>query len=115
MSRLRTATSALRHDLHVRASVFQFNGAMRSLQCQFKSDPFAGMLIAALGIPQPLRGSPMLYYALVFLALGLIAGVLGLSGVAAIATQIAWILFVIGIVLLVIHLVTGRTPRTPIT
>jgi uncharacterized membrane protein YtjA (UPF0391 family) len=53
-------------------------------------------------------GSAMLYYALVFLIVGLIAGVLGLAGVAAIAGQISWILFVIGIVLLVIHLLTGR-------
>jgi uncharacterized membrane protein YtjA (UPF0391 family) len=50
----------------------------------------------------------MLYYALVFLIVGLIAGALGLFGVAAIAGQIAWILFLIGVVLLVIHLVTGR-------
>jgi uncharacterized membrane protein YtjA (UPF0391 family) len=50
----------------------------------------------------------MLYYALVFLIVGVIAGVLGLTGVAAIAGQIAWILFIIGIELLVIHLLTGR-------
>lgn len=31
----------------------------------------------------------MLYYALVFLVVGLIAGALGLFGVAAVATQIA--------------------------
>jgi uncharacterized membrane protein YtjA (UPF0391 family) len=50
----------------------------------------------------------VLYYALVFLIVGLIAGVLGASGVAAVASQIAWVLFIIGIVLLVIHLATGR-------
>ena len=54
---------------------------------------------------------PMLYYALAFLVVGLIAGVLNLTGVAAIAVQISWILFVIGIVLVVIHLVTGRSTR----
>jgi uncharacterized membrane protein YtjA (UPF0391 family) len=53
----------------------------------------------------------MLYYALVFLIVGLIAGALGITGVAAVASQIAWVLFLIGIVLLVVHLVTGR--RTP--
>ena len=53
-------------------------------------------------------GVPVLYYALVFLVVGLIAGVLGATGVAAIASQIAWILFIIGIILLVIHLATGR-------
>ncbi len=52
----------------------------------------------------------MLYYALMFLVVGLIAGALGLFGVAAIATQISWILFLIGIVLVVIHLVSGHRP-----
>lgn len=54
----------------------------------------------------------MLYYALIFLVVGLIAGALGIYGVAAIASQIAWVLFLIGIVLLVIHLVTGNRPRS---
>jgi uncharacterized membrane protein YtjA (UPF0391 family) len=53
-------------------------------------------------------GVTVLYYALVFLIVGLIAGVLGASGVAAIASQIAWVLFIIGIIMLVIHLATGR-------
>ena len=53
----------------------------------------------------------MLYYALMFLLLGVVAAALGLSGIAAVATQISWILFVVGVVLLIIHLVTGRTPR----
>jgi uncharacterized membrane protein YtjA (UPF0391 family) len=59
---------------------------------------------------RPLRegGVPVLYYALVFLIVGLVAGVLGATGVAAVASQIAWILFIVGIVLLVIHLATGR-------
>jgi uncharacterized membrane protein YtjA (UPF0391 family) len=47
----------------------------------------------------------MLYYVLVFLVIGLIAGALGLFGVDAVAGQIAWILFLIGVVFLVIHLV----------
>jgi uncharacterized membrane protein YtjA (UPF0391 family) len=51
----------------------------------------------------------MLYYALVFLVVGLIAGALGIYGVAAIASQIAWVLFLIGVILLVVHLVSGRT------
>jgi uncharacterized membrane protein YtjA (UPF0391 family) len=56
----------------------------------------------------------MLYYALVFFVIGLIAGALGLFGVAAVAGQIAWILFLIGVVLLVIHIASGRGPRTPV-
>ena len=53
----------------------------------------------------------MLYYAFVFLIVGLIAGALGLFGIAAMASQISWILFLIGIVILVVHLATGRGTR----
>ncbi len=53
----------------------------------------------------------MLYYALIFLVVGLIAGALGLFGIAAIAGQIAWVLFLIGVVFLVVHMITGRAPR----
>jgi uncharacterized membrane protein YtjA (UPF0391 family) len=53
----------------------------------------------------------MLYYALVFLVVGLIAGALSLAGVSAVAVQISWILFVIGVVLVAIHLITGRSTR----
>jgi len=53
----------------------------------------------------------MLYYALVFLLVGLVAGALGLTGVAHIAGQIAWILLIIGVVLLVVHLLRGASPR----
>jgi uncharacterized membrane protein YtjA (UPF0391 family) len=52
----------------------------------------------------------MLYYALMFLIVGLIAGALGLFGIAAVAGRIAWILFLVGVVLFVIHLITGRRP-----
>jgi uncharacterized membrane protein YtjA (UPF0391 family) len=55
----------------------------------------------------------MLYYALVFLLVGLVAGALGLFGVAAIASQIAWVLFLVGIVILIVHLVAGRGARVP--
>jgi uncharacterized membrane protein YtjA (UPF0391 family) len=52
-----------------------------------------------------------LYYALMFLVVGVIAGALHLAGVAAVAVQISWILFLIGIVLVAIHVVTGRSAR----
>jgi uncharacterized membrane protein YtjA (UPF0391 family) len=55
----------------------------------------------------------MLYYALMFLVVGVIAGALNLAGVAAVAVQISWILFLIGIVLLAIHLFTNRSVRVP--
>ena len=53
----------------------------------------------------------MLYYALVFLVVGVIAGALNLAGVSAVAVQLSWILFVIGIVLVAIHVITGRFAR----
>jgi len=53
----------------------------------------------------------MLYYALMFLVVGLIAGALNLAGISTVAVQISWVLFVVGIVLLVVHWITGRTTR----
>ena len=53
----------------------------------------------------------MLYYALVFLVVGLIAGALNLAGVSTVAVEISWILFLIGIVLVAIHVFTGRAAR----
>jgi uncharacterized membrane protein YtjA (UPF0391 family) len=63
-------------------------------------------MVAFLLSPQ--EEGTVLYYALVFLIVGLIAAALGASGVAAVASQISWVLFVIGIVLLVVHLLSGR-------
>lgn len=54
----------------------------------------------------------MLYYALMFLVVGLMAGALNLAGISTVAVQISWVLFLVGIVLLVIHWITGRTTRT---
>ena len=59
------------------------------------------------------REMGMLYYALVFLVVGLVAGALGLFGIAAIAGQISWVLFLVALVFLVIHVATGR--RMPIS
>ena len=56
----------------------------------------------------------MIYYAIVFFVLGLIAGAMGLMGMAAIAGQIAWILLLIGVVLMIIHIVTGRRAGPPV-
>ena len=52
----------------------------------------------------------MLYYAVVFLLIGLVAAAFGLFGIAGVATQIAYVLFIIGVALVVIHLLSGRTP-----
>ena len=57
------------------------------------------------------KESAMLYYALVFLVVGVIAGALNLAGVSAVAVQISWVLFLVGIVLVAIHVITGRSAR----
>ena len=71
-----------------------------------RADSTAGRTRAGGAAMQELN---MLYYALVFLIVGVIAGALGAAGVASVASQIAWVLFVIGIVLLLVHLITGRS------
>ena len=53
----------------------------------------------------------MLYYALLFLVVGVIAGGLHLVGVDADAVQISWVLFLIGIVLVAIHVIMGHSAR----
>lgn len=53
----------------------------------------------------------ILYYALLFLVVGLLTGALNFAGVSAGAVQISWMLFLVGIVLLVIHWITRRTAR----
>ncbi|MEJ2530671.1 MAG: DUF1328 domain-containing protein [Halioglobus sp.] len=50
----------------------------------------------------------MLYWALIFLVVAIVAGVLGFTGVAAISADIAWALFVIGLILAVVFFVLGR-------
>ncbi|HEU5202299.1 MAG TPA: hypothetical protein VFT92_05845 [Nitrospira sp.] len=53
----------------------------------------------------------MLYYALVFLMVGLIAGALNFTGVYSVAVEVPWMLSLIGIVLVAIYLFKGRTAR----
>jgi uncharacterized membrane protein YtjA (UPF0391 family) len=52
----------------------------------------------------------MLSWAVTFLVIGLIAGVLGVSGVAGTATHIAYVLFVVFLILAVVGLIMGRRP-----
>ena len=54
----------------------------------------------------------MLYYAVVFLFIALIAGGLGFGGIAGSAVGIAKILFLVFIVLFVVSLLLGRRGRT---
>jgi uncharacterized membrane protein YtjA (UPF0391 family) len=54
----------------------------------------------------------MLYYAPMFLVIGLIAGALNLVGFSTVVVQISWILVLAGsLVLLAIHVIMGRTTR----
>ncbi|HEY7534191.1 MAG TPA: hypothetical protein VH681_15585 [Nitrospiraceae bacterium] len=53
----------------------------------------------------------MLYYALVFLVVGLIASALNLAAGSLMVVQMSWILFLIGIVLVAIHLVKRGPAR----
>lgn len=48
---------------------------------------------------------------LLFLAVALLAGVLGFTGIDGIAANIVWILFVIGLVLAVVLFVRGPSER----
>jgi uncharacterized membrane protein YtjA (UPF0391 family) len=52
----------------------------------------------------------MLSWAITFLVLAIIAGVLGMGVVEGMAANIAWVLFVVFIVLFLVGLVTGRRP-----
>ncbi|MCB1555241.1 MAG: DUF1328 domain-containing protein [Xanthomonadales bacterium] len=53
----------------------------------------------------------MLYYAIVFFVIALLAAVFGFGGIAGAATGIAKILFFVFLVLFVISLLVGRRPR----
>ncbi len=59
----------------------------------------------------------MLRWALIFLVVALIAGVLGFGGIAGTASGIAstlfWVFVVLFLVSLVVSLVTGKKPMVP--
>jgi len=56
----------------------------------------------------------LLYYAVVFFVISLIAAVLGLGGVAGLSADIGWLFAILAIVFLVVSLLSGRMPpRTP--
>jgi uncharacterized membrane protein YtjA (UPF0391 family) len=70
------------------------------------------------GTGRPETENPMLYWAVVFLVIAIIAGLFGFGGIASASADIARILFFIFLVLLVISLimyvVRGRRPPPPI-
>ena len=51
----------------------------------------------------------MISWAVTFLIVAIIAGLLGFSGIAGAATNIAWILFVVGLVLAIVFAIRGRS------
>ena len=53
----------------------------------------------------------MLYYALVFLVVGVIAGALNLAGCPRLRSRFPGCLFLVGIVLVAIHVIAGRSAR----
>ncbi len=55
----------------------------------------------------------MISWAVTFLIIALIAGVLGFTGIAGTSAHIAWILFVVGLILAVVFAITGRR-RPPV-
>jgi uncharacterized membrane protein YtjA (UPF0391 family) len=55
----------------------------------------------------------MLYYALVFFIVALVAALFGFGGIAAGAVEIAKILFFVFLILMVISLVVGLIRRGP--
>ena len=57
------------------------------------------------------KGVTMLYYALVFFIVAIIAAVLGFGGIAAGAAEIAKVLFFIFLVLFVVSLIVGLFRR----
>jgi uncharacterized membrane protein YtjA (UPF0391 family) len=66
-----------------------------------------GLLLASRsGIQIRFGGELMLYWAVVFLVVALIAGVLGFTGIAVASAGIAKILFIVFLVLFLVSLVT---------
>jgi uncharacterized membrane protein YtjA (UPF0391 family) len=55
----------------------------------------------------------MLYYAPIFMVVGLIVGAIALLGIVAEAGLFAWILYLIGFTLLVIHVIHTFNAETP--
>jgi uncharacterized membrane protein YtjA (UPF0391 family) len=64
-----------------------------------------------LGALKSRKGTAMLYYALVFLLIAVVAGILGFGGVVFAAAGIAKILFFLFLVLFVVGLVTHLARR----
>jgi uncharacterized membrane protein YtjA (UPF0391 family) len=58
------------------------------------------------------RKATMLYWAVVFFVIALVAGILGFTGIAAGAAQIAQVLFVVFLIIFLVSLVLGLSRRS---
>jgi uncharacterized membrane protein YtjA (UPF0391 family) len=71
-------------------------------------------LFEELILTRKIRRSKMLQWALTFLVLALVAGVLGFGGIASVSVQIAQVLFVVFLVLFIVaaavHALRGKAP-----
>jgi uncharacterized membrane protein YtjA (UPF0391 family) len=74
------------------------------------ADPGTCQLPATL-TPRSSKESTMLYWALMFLVIALVAAVFGFGGIASTAAGMAQILFVIALVLFIISLFAGFLRR----
>jgi uncharacterized membrane protein YtjA (UPF0391 family) len=62
-----------------------------------------------LHLPYDLQEYPMLRWAVIFLVIGLVAGLLGFTGIAGTSVAIAKTLFVIFLVIFLVFLIAGLT------
>ena len=53
----------------------------------------------------------MFHWAVVFLAIALVAALLGFTGAAGMSMNMAWTLSVVGLIVAVVLFLTGRRPR----
>lgn len=52
----------------------------------------------------------MFNWAVTFLIIAIIAGILGFTGIAGTAIDIAWIVFVAGVIISIVFFILGRRP-----
>ena len=74
----------------------------------------AGSLLAlpfSAGAGPAIMEKLMLGWALAFLVVAIVAGLLGFNGIAGAATNIAWILLVAGLVVALVLFLKGSRPR----
>ena len=81
---------------------------------RLSGDLYRAVRTGAARFDNPLRThreKPMLYYAVVFLIIALVAGFFGFFGIAGLAAGIAKILFMIFVILFIASLIFGRRRR----